>query len=74
MDAAEAAWQQYEALWPGAIAAAEGIARVWQARGDMMTRTVDMAVANLRRKIETDPSAPRIVITVKGAGYMWGER
>lgn len=33
------------------------------------TRTVDIHIAKLRRKIEPDPSAPRHLITVRGAGY-----
>jgi two-component system response regulator RegX3 len=56
------------------VTRAELLEEVWHARGDMMTRTVDMAVAKLRRKIESDPASPRIVVTVKGAGYRWGER
>lgn len=32
-------------------------------------RTIDVHVLNLRRKIETDPSRPRYIKTVYGAGY-----
>ncbi|MBO0713939.1 MAG: response regulator transcription factor [Acidimicrobiales bacterium] len=35
-------------------------------------RTVDSHVKNLRRKIEADPHAPRIVATVLGGGYRLG--
>jgi DNA-binding response OmpR family regulator len=35
-------------------------------------RTIDSHVKNLRRKIERDPSVPRIVETVLGAGYRLG--
>ena len=35
-------------------------------------RTIDSHVKNLRRKIETDPSAPRIIETVLSAGYRLG--
>ena len=35
-------------------------------------RTVDSHVKNLRRKIETDPSQPKLVETVLGAGYRLG--
>jgi DNA-binding response OmpR family regulator len=35
-------------------------------------RTVDSHVKNLRRKIEADPSSPRIVTTVLGGGYRLG--
>lgn len=33
------------------------------------TRTVDIHIAKLRRKIEPDPAEPRYLITVRGAGY-----
>lgn len=36
---------------------------------DLETRTVDIHVAKLRRKIEPDPSQPRFLVTVRGAGY-----
>ncbi|MDX1388196.1 MAG: response regulator transcription factor [Acidobacteriota bacterium] len=52
---------------------AELLESVWGSRGDLATRTVDMAVANLRRKIEQDPSRPRIIRTVRGVGYTWTE-
>lgn len=49
----------------------ELLARVWgYARHlDLETRTVDIHVAKLRRKIEADPARPRHLITVRGAGY-----
>ncbi len=33
------------------------------------TRTVDIHIAKLRRKIERDPAEPRYLVTVRGAGY-----
>ena len=36
---------------------------------DLETRTVDIHIAKLRRKIESDPSEPRHLVTVRGAGY-----
>jgi two-component system response regulator RegX3 len=33
------------------------------------TRTVDIHVAKLRRKIEPDPKQPQALVTVRGAGY-----
>jgi len=36
---------------------------------DMETRTVDIHIAKLRRKIEADPGTPRYLTTVRGAGY-----
>ncbi len=45
--------------------------KVWgYARGlDIETRTVDIHIAKLRRKIEPDPSGPRHLVTVRGGGY-----
>jgi two-component system alkaline phosphatase synthesis response regulator PhoP len=36
---------------------------------DIETRTVDIHMAKLRRKIEIDPKAPKHLCTVRGAGY-----
>jgi DNA-binding response OmpR family regulator len=35
----------------------------------VLTRTVDTHIAELRRKLEGDPSAPRHILTVRKAGY-----
>ncbi len=34
-------------------------------------RTVDVHIANLRRKIEDNPAQPALIATVFGAGYKW---
>lgn len=49
----------------------ELLSKVWgYARNlDIETRTVDIHIAKLRRKIEQNPSVPRYLITVRGAGY-----
>jgi DNA-binding response OmpR family regulator len=57
-----------------AMTRGELLEKVWEASGSLQTRTVDMTVANLRQKIERDPSAPQIITTVKGVGYAWGPR
>jgi two-component system response regulator RegX3 len=36
---------------------------------ELETRTVDIHIAKLRRKIERDPKHPRNLVTVRGAGY-----
>ena len=45
--------------------------KVWGYARDaeIETRTVDIHVAKLRRKIEPEPSEPRFLVTVRGAGY-----
>ena len=42
---------------------------VWGYSAGATSRTVDTHVANLRRKLEVDPSAPRHILTVWKAGY-----
>jgi two-component system response regulator RegX3 len=53
------------------ISREELLLKVWgYARNlDIETRTVDIHIAKIRRKIETDPKAPENLITVRGAGY-----
>jgi two-component system phosphate regulon response regulator OmpR len=34
-------------------------------------RSIDIRIARLRKKIETDPDQPRLIRTVRGAGYMF---
>jgi DNA-binding response OmpR family regulator len=43
--------------------------QVWEYDGTPLTRTVDMHVAKLRRKIENDPADPRFIVTVHRMGY-----
>jgi two-component system, OmpR family, alkaline phosphatase synthesis response regulator PhoP len=42
---------------------------VWDHRAAVMTRTVDMHIAELRRKLEENPSQPRYILTVWKSGY-----
>ncbi len=35
------------------------------------TRTLDQHIAQLRKKVESDPSDPQFIITVHGVGYRW---
>jgi DNA-binding response OmpR family regulator len=58
---------------PSAVSRADLLESVWGSRGDLETRAVDMAIATLRKKIETTPSKPRLLMTVKGVGYRWGD-
>ena len=43
-------------------------------RFDPFDRSVDTAVRRLRRKIESDPSEPRLIVTVQGEGYRFDGR
>jgi two-component system response regulator MtrA len=42
---------------------------VWGHQADILTRTVDIHVAELRRKLEDVPARPRYFVTVWKAGY-----
>lgn len=42
---------------------------VWGHRVAIATRTVDTHIGELRRKLETDPSSPRHILTVRKFGY-----
>jgi len=53
------------------VTRAELLEQVFGQRGDLQTRAVDMAIAVLRKKLETDPAKPTLIISVKGAGYAW---
>ena len=39
---------------------------------DAFDRSIDAQVLRLRRKLEVDPSMPRIIQTERGIGYMFG--
>lgn len=49
----------------------ELLSKVWgYARNlDIETRTVDIHIAKIRRKIEADSKMPEVLVTVRGAGY-----
>jgi two-component system alkaline phosphatase synthesis response regulator PhoP len=42
---------------------------VWGHASTVLTRTVDTHVAELRRKLEDDPSQPKYILTSRKAGY-----
>ncbi len=45
---------------------------VWHYRSaNVETRTVDIHIVGLRRKVEPDPAKPSLIQTVRGKGYRW---
>jgi DNA-binding response OmpR family regulator len=36
---------------------------------DILDRSIDVQVMRLRRKLEADPSAPKMILTERGLGY-----
>ena len=54
----------------GAVVTRQELLReVWGYEADVSTRTLDTHVANLRGKLEANPSAPRHILTVRKTGY-----
>jgi len=47
---------------------------VWGVDVHPTTRTVDMHVLKLRKKLELDPEQPRHIVTVHGVGYRFARR
>jgi DNA-binding response OmpR family regulator len=69
----EAELLRYLAMNAGrAVARDELLANVWRIppRG-VSTRTIDMHVTRLREKLHDDSAEPRILLTVRGKGYMF---
>ena len=54
-----------------AVSRSELLNKVWGYANnlELETRTVDIHIAKIRRKLEADASAPRRLVTVRGAGY-----
>ena len=42
---------------------------VWGYNSDVNTRTLDMHIVRLRKKIESNPDRPHFMQTVRGVGY-----
>ena len=51
------------------ITRTEMLTEVWGYSAEVMSRTVDTHVAELRRKLEHDPATPKHIITVRKTGY-----
>lgn len=49
----------------------EILEHVFRVSPEIETRSVDMAIATLRKKIEREPEKPAIIVSVKGLGYAW---
>jgi len=55
---------------PGRVLSRDELRHVVAGRGaEPDDRSVDVLISRLRRKIEPDPKAPRIIVTVPGEGY-----
>jgi len=56
---------------PNAVSRAELLKEVWgyKSTEHIDTRTVDIHIAKLRKKIEHDPKTPKLLVTLRGEGY-----
>ena len=55
-----------------AISREEILLRVWRLNPKRMeTRTIDMHIANLREKLRDSSDKPKVLLTVRGKGYMF---
>ena len=68
----EAELFRYLAINSGrAISRDEILANVWRINPQgLPTRTIDMHIARLREKLRDDSDEPRVLLTVRGKGYM----
>jgi two-component system alkaline phosphatase synthesis response regulator PhoP len=51
------------------VSRTELLRAVWGYDAESFTRTVDVHVSGLRKKLEKDPVSPQIIVTVPGFGY-----
>lgn len=56
------------------VSRSELLEKVWgyKQTSDLDTRTVDIHIAKLRKKIELKPKSPQILLTIRGEGYKLG--
>jgi len=52
-----------------AVSRLELMRQVWGYSDSVITRTIDTHIAELRRKLERDPAAPQLILTVRKTGY-----
>ena len=51
------------------VSKGEILQKVWNLSPDTETRAVDNFVVRLRRYLEADPRTPKLLQTIRGAGY-----
>jgi two-component system phosphate regulon response regulator OmpR len=57
---------------PGRVLTRERLLDLAHPHGDeAFDRSIDVRIARIRRKLEADPANPRIIRTVRGAGYVF---
>ena len=56
---------------PGRPLTREYLLQVTRVQEDIFDRSIDVQVLRLRRKLETHTSAPRVIRTERGVGYVF---
>ena len=59
---------------PGRTLTREHLLRATRVHEDIFDRSIDVQVLRLRRKLEIDPNAPRMILTERGVGYVFALR
>jgi DNA-binding response OmpR family regulator len=52
----------------------ELLEKVWDINSEIETRTVDNFIMKLRKYFEPDPSNPKYIKSVRGAGYIFDDQ
>jgi DNA-binding response OmpR family regulator len=61
--------------FPGRAFSREQLLNHLQLRGQVVVdRVIDVHIGKLRRKIEADPTNPRLILTVRGTSYRFADR
>ena len=53
------------------VSRGELLKSVWGFASNSTTRTIDMHIASLRKKLEANPKSPKVIVTVPKVGYMF---
>ena len=67
--------KEFDLLWAlvqadgAAVTRAKLMQRIWGYEADVLSRTIDTHIGELRRKLEPVPAEPRHLITVRKVGY-----
>nr|WP_115528291.1 MULTISPECIES: response regulator transcription factor [Xanthomonas] len=56
---------------PGRPLSREHLMRATRLHEDVFDRSIDVQILRLRRKLEHDPSDPKLIVTQRGAGYVF---
>lgn len=67
---------QFRLLWalasrPGRVLDRAQLGQLLGERGDVLDRTIDVHISRIRAALEVDPRRPKLIRTVRGAGYLF---